>query len=362
VTDVFISYKREERLQCARIAEKLRALGLDVWFDAKLESGASFDSEIETKIHEAKAVLVLWSPASVQSAWVRNEATIGSERGVMVSAELAPCRRPIQFTTTHTVPLHDPNFADDDPAWMGVVRRIGKLAGRDDLVRAAEKVLGPGGHGPSAAPPPRKNAGELTRLMLAAAAAIALAFLGFQLLRPFNAGAPQPGEVAAISTPTPQTASAPAADPCRQTRSDWAALAASKDVTLLKKFQARVPEACAIELALVESRLKELAAADVAAAEKANAADAVARAFSGSFVAVPDRSGECGRLPWRFEPAGGDGWLRISQGGDKEPFTLTGTSPPTLRHSGGLKIVARKGGQLEVIPGDERPSCLLQRE
>jgi hypothetical protein len=133
MTDVFISYKREERERCSRIAEKLRALGLDVWFDAKLESGTSFDAEIEEKVNTAKSVLVLWSPLSVKSTWVRNEATIGQKRNVLVAAEIAPCTYPIAFTNTQTATLHDANFRDDDPAWLSVLGRVAKLSARPHL-------------------------------------------------------------------------------------------------------------------------------------------------------------------------------------------------------------------------------------
>ena len=68
MTDVFISDKREDRARCVAIADALRALGPDVWVDARLESGVSFDAEIESRIHAAKAVLVLWSPLAAQSS------------------------------------------------------------------------------------------------------------------------------------------------------------------------------------------------------------------------------------------------------------------------------------------------------
>lgn len=118
MVDVFISYKREERARCERIANKLKALSLDVWFDARLPSGKSFDREIETTINAAKAVLVLWSPASVESEWVRNEAGIGKKRNVLAAARLSPCELPLAFHATHYEDLFEPDFADDHPGWL----------------------------------------------------------------------------------------------------------------------------------------------------------------------------------------------------------------------------------------------------
>lgn len=143
MVDVFISYKREERARCERIADKLKALNLDVWFDARLPSGKSFDREIESTIKAAKAVLVLWSPASVESEWVRNEAGIGKARGVLAAAQLASCELPIAFYATHYETLYDEAFADDHPGWIKVLERIGDLTGRPGIA-SYSKALGQG--------------------------------------------------------------------------------------------------------------------------------------------------------------------------------------------------------------------------
>jgi len=44
----------------------------------------SFDEVIEKAIADAKCVIVLWSAASVASEWVRNEASEGKRRGILV--------------------------------------------------------------------------------------------------------------------------------------------------------------------------------------------------------------------------------------------------------------------------------------
>lgn len=144
MVDVFISYKREERARCERIANKLRALGLNVWFDARLPSGKSFDREIESTLKQTKVVLVLWSPASVDSEWIRNEASEGKERGVLAAAQLAPCDLPIMFKSTHYETLYEPEFADDHPGWLKILERVAELTNRPGLVSYA-KALGRAG-------------------------------------------------------------------------------------------------------------------------------------------------------------------------------------------------------------------------
>ena len=74
--DIFLSYSREDRAAVRHIAESFEAEGLDVWWDAALKSGQTFDEVIEQRLKEAKAVVVLWSPRSVTSRWVRAEAPL----------------------------------------------------------------------------------------------------------------------------------------------------------------------------------------------------------------------------------------------------------------------------------------------
>jgi formylglycine-generating enzyme required for sulfatase activity len=140
MVDVFISYKREERARCERIHEMLTALDLDVWFDVRLTAGKSFDREIEQAVKSAKAVVVLWSPASVESEWVREEAGVGKARGVLAAIRIAPCDLPFGFSATHCEDLHEADFPYHHPGWLNILTRVGELAGRPGLAEYSQLV------------------------------------------------------------------------------------------------------------------------------------------------------------------------------------------------------------------------------
>lgn len=130
--DVFISYKREEREIVEIIAHRLEALKVKVWFDAELRSGTSFDSEIDRQVRAAKCVLVCWSPGATASDWVRGEATIGRQRGVLAAALLKPCDLPSPFNLVHAEDLS--GGIDQRPLeWQRLLERIGPLVGRSGL-------------------------------------------------------------------------------------------------------------------------------------------------------------------------------------------------------------------------------------
>lgn len=132
VPDVFISYKRDERPQVAEIAQRLTALKLNVWFDAEMRSGTTFDAEIDRKVRAAKCVLVCWSPGAIASDWVRGEATIGRGRGVLCASMLLPCDLPAPFNLVHTNDLTS-GIGAANPEWLSVLDSIGALIGRPGL-------------------------------------------------------------------------------------------------------------------------------------------------------------------------------------------------------------------------------------
>jgi len=71
VGHVFISYAREDRGKVATLASALEQRGVSVWLDDRLPTGSEFDTAIEDALAEATKVVVVWSPASAASRWVR---------------------------------------------------------------------------------------------------------------------------------------------------------------------------------------------------------------------------------------------------------------------------------------------------
>ena len=167
--DIFISYCRDDQGMARLFAEAFTQEGLSVWWDAALHSGQTFDEVIEKELRAAKAVVVLWSPRSVASRWVRAEATLADRSGTLAPAIIEPCDRPIIFELTHTVDLSHWNGDVSDDAWRNFVSDIHRLV---ESKRAAEAAGGPSAPSPVAearraparpAPPPQP-AGGMNRI------------------------------------------------------------------------------------------------------------------------------------------------------------------------------------------------------
>ena len=126
-TDVFISYARPDRPIARVFAETLIEEGFQVWWDATLHSGETFDEVIEQRLRDAKAVVVLWSPRSVGSRWVRAEATLADRRHTLVPAIIEACDRPIVFELTHAADLAHWRGDRSDSDWRMFVDDVTQL-------------------------------------------------------------------------------------------------------------------------------------------------------------------------------------------------------------------------------------------
>jgi hypothetical protein len=54
-----------------------------VWWDPEIDPGQEFDRQIAAALKAACAVVVVWTPTSVESRWVRGEARDAADRGVL---------------------------------------------------------------------------------------------------------------------------------------------------------------------------------------------------------------------------------------------------------------------------------------
>ena len=130
MSDIFLSYNREDATTAKRFADAFLAEGLEVWWDTALRSGEAYDEVTEAALRGAKAVVVLWSPRSVVSRWVRAEATIADRCKTLVPVMIELCERPVMFELTMTAPLEHWQGDVRDPAWRAFVEDVRKLVDR----------------------------------------------------------------------------------------------------------------------------------------------------------------------------------------------------------------------------------------
>src|SRR5215469_14869203 len=105
MADLFVSYARADRARVAPLVAALEAEGWSVWWDPEITPGQEFDRLIAEELDKARAVVVVWTPTSVESAWVRGEAREGRDRHVLAPVRFEDAHLPIDMRAIHTTDL-----------------------------------------------------------------------------------------------------------------------------------------------------------------------------------------------------------------------------------------------------------------
>ena len=124
---IFLSYARAD-VDCAKkLAELIGRAGHDVWWDRELHGGSRFTSEIDKALRDAEAVVVLWSDASLESAWVQDEAAEGRDSGRLVPATIDAVRPPLGFRQYQAIDLTDLRNGQQPAQLEELLRAIVKM-------------------------------------------------------------------------------------------------------------------------------------------------------------------------------------------------------------------------------------------
>ncbi|HSC10058.1 MAG TPA: TIR domain-containing protein, partial [Rhodanobacteraceae bacterium] len=147
MADVFVSYARSDKARVAPLVAAIEAKGWSVWWDPEITPGQQFDDQIEAEIDAAKAVLVIWTPTSVASRWVRGEAREAAERGILVPVRFEQARLPMDVRAIHTTDIDGWGDDANSPQAQEFLRALAAMIVRTQAAKSAKA-----GGGATAAP------------------------------------------------------------------------------------------------------------------------------------------------------------------------------------------------------------------
>jgi serine/threonine-protein kinase len=126
MSDVFVSYKAEDRRRVQPLVSALEAEGLTVWWDAQIGGGDEWRRSIERELDSAKCVLVMWSKRSTgpEGHFVRDEASRAMERGVYLPIRIDNVRLPLGFGETQALQLSGWRGRPDDRRFEAVLAAV----------------------------------------------------------------------------------------------------------------------------------------------------------------------------------------------------------------------------------------------
>jgi hypothetical protein len=196
MSDIFISYAKEDRAKAAELAAAMESQGWTVWWDRQIPPGRTFDEVIEEALTTARCVIVLWSGLSIASRWVRAEASSADERGILVPVLIESVSPPLEFRRIQAADLINWQGDRDNPELQTLLTTVRGLVSANATVPRRQPV-------PVAHPRASQPSQTLRFAAVAMASLLAGAGLVYSLLRPALSGDIQEPQTAdAVREPT----------------------------------------------------------------------------------------------------------------------------------------------------------------
>ena len=141
MSDIFLSYKSEDKPKAQIIATALEQEGHSVWWDRVIPAGRSFDEVIREELESAKCVLVLWSKKSVLSDWVKEEADKGKNRKILIPILVDEVEIPMGFGRIQSVRLVDWQGTLPNPDFDLLLKSVEEILDTQKTEKTNEKVI-----------------------------------------------------------------------------------------------------------------------------------------------------------------------------------------------------------------------------
>jgi len=123
--DIFLSYSTVDRERLVTLVAALEEQGWSVFWDHRsIPIGEKWREVIEEAVCQCRCVLVVWSQTSVKSRWVKEEASEGISRNVLMPIRMDDVLPPFGFREDHAGNFVGWNGATDYPEFIRLTERI----------------------------------------------------------------------------------------------------------------------------------------------------------------------------------------------------------------------------------------------
>ena len=139
---IFLSHSRLDRSIAIQVIHALETYGLTVWWDWKIDGGEKWRRTITQRLGDCGTIVVLWTPNSVKSDAVVEEAAVGARRDVLIPLLMEICQLPYGFGEINYIPLRGWDGKRHDPEFQRAVRSIQlRLGGVNPILTLEERAV-----------------------------------------------------------------------------------------------------------------------------------------------------------------------------------------------------------------------------
>jgi TIR domain len=129
MSDIFISYAKQDRPQAQIFAQALKRHGWSTFWDQTIPAGKSWRDTIEKELKETRCVIVLWSRNSVESFWVREEAENARRRHILVPVLIEDDEPPLGFQSIQAASLANWDGKEPNQVFLKLIADVEALIG-----------------------------------------------------------------------------------------------------------------------------------------------------------------------------------------------------------------------------------------
>jgi protein-tyrosine-phosphatase len=135
--DIFLSYARKDRSRVLLLVHALESMGWAVFWDTDgIRTGDAWRDTLEKEVAKARSMVVVWSKASVKSAFVKDEAQRGMKRSVLFPVRIDAVKPPLGFGGTQCCDLVGWDGTAAAPSFRRLAEDLSRLLGRPRLTHA----------------------------------------------------------------------------------------------------------------------------------------------------------------------------------------------------------------------------------
>jgi TIR domain len=142
MSDIFISYNKQDRPQAQIFAQALERRGWSTFWDQTIPAGTRWRDTIEKELIAARCVIVLWSQNSIRSDWVREEAEHARRRSILVPVLIDDIEPPLGFQSIQAANLANWDGKEPNQSFIKLIADIEALIG-PPLNEATEEMREP---------------------------------------------------------------------------------------------------------------------------------------------------------------------------------------------------------------------------
>ena len=129
MSDIFISYAREDLERTKQLAAVLDNIGWKVFIDRRIPAGKTWADYIGKELENSKCVIVVWSQASLASRFVKLEANNALNKGKLIPILIEDVSPPFEFGDLHAADLINWDGDEESDEFRNLITDIKNLIG-----------------------------------------------------------------------------------------------------------------------------------------------------------------------------------------------------------------------------------------